>query len=96
MPQAHLSVLNKLFFGYSILSESVFGPVLPWQMNRPGASGQPQTWPARPSNRVLHDALAFAEIGHLFLGLLCTKDVPPDRFSIISHMVAYRSNSQKN
>ena len=26
---AHLSGLNKLFFGYLILSESVFGPVLP-------------------------------------------------------------------
>jgi hypothetical protein len=26
---AHLSGLNKLFFGYSILGESVLGPVLP-------------------------------------------------------------------
>jgi hypothetical protein len=26
---AHLSGLNKLFFGYSILYESVLGPVLP-------------------------------------------------------------------
>jgi hypothetical protein len=36
---AHLSGLNKLFFGYSILGKSVLGPVLPRPYNRSGASG---------------------------------------------------------
>ena len=59
---AHLSGLNKVFFGYSILGESVLGPVLPRPQNRSGASGQAQTWTAGPSNSVVQGALEFAEI----------------------------------
>ncbi len=77
---AHLSGLNNLFFGYSILGESVLGPVLPRPQNQSGASGQAQTWTAGPSNSVVQGAVEFAEIGHLFLVFWCAKKEPPDHF----------------
>ena len=77
---AHLSGLNKLFFGYSILGESVLGPVLPRPWNRSGASEQAQTWTTGPSNRVVQGALEFDEIRHLFLVFWCAKNGPPDHF----------------
>ncbi len=77
---AHLSGLNKLFFGYSILGESVLGAVLPRPQNRPGAFGQAQTWIAGPSNSVVQGALEFDIIGHLLLVFWCAKKEPPDHF----------------
>ncbi len=79
---AHLSGLNQLFSGYSILGELVVGPVfkLPRPYNRSGASGQAQTWTAGPSNSVVQSALEFAGIGHLFLVFWCAKKEPPDHF----------------
>jgi hypothetical protein len=59
---AHLSGLNKLFLGYSILSKSV----LPQPYNRPEASGQAHTWPTRPLTHVVHGTPAYAEIRHFF------------------------------
>ena len=88
--------LNKLFFGYSILGESVLGPVLPLPLNRSGASGQAQTWTAGRSCSVVQDALEFAEIRPLFLVFWCAKKEPLGHFSIMGHMVAYGSNAPQN
>jgi hypothetical protein len=77
---ARLSGLNKLIFGYSILDESVLGPVSPQPKNRSEASGQAQTWTAGPSSSVVQGALEFAEIGHLFLVFWCAKKEPPAHF----------------
>ncbi len=93
---ARLSGLNKLFFEYSILGESVLGHVLPLPLNRSGASGQAQTWPAGPSSSVVQDALEFAKIGYLVLVFWCAKKEPQGRFSIMGHMVAYGSNSPQS
>ncbi len=85
---AHLSGLYKLFLGYSILSKSVFWPVLPQPYNRPEASGQAHTWPTCPLAHVVHGAPAYAEIRQFFWISSVPKMTPFATFRslVCSHM----------
>jgi hypothetical protein len=76
----HLSGLNKLFLGYSILSKSVVLPALPQPYNWPEASGQAHTWPTCPMTHVVHGAPAYAEIRKFSLDVWCAKDEPINHF----------------
>ncbi len=72
----HLSGLNRLFLGYSILSKSVFWPVLPQPYNRPEASGQAHTWPNCPLTHVVHGTPSYAEIRQFFWMSCAPKMIP--------------------
>jgi hypothetical protein len=83
---ARLAGLDTLFFGYLFLGKSVFGPVLPRFLNRPGSSGQAEAWPNRPPTRIVQDAPACAEIGCVFSELLGFKDDLPSEGSVCGHV----------
>ncbi len=84
----HLSGLNKLLLGYSILSKSVFWPVLPQPYNRPEASGQAHTWPTCPLTHVVHGTPAYAEIRQFFWMSGAPKMTPFATFWIIENTLA--------
>jgi hypothetical protein len=48
--------------------------------DRTGLDRQAQTWPGRPSTRIVPDASMCAEIGGSFLMFWCTKDGPLAQF----------------
>jgi hypothetical protein len=81
-PGAHLSGLKKVSLGCSILSKSVFWPVLPQPCNLSEASGQAHTWLTCPSTHVVHGASAYAEIRQKNSDVWCAKDDPIYHFSI--------------
>ena len=61
-------------------------------------TGSAQTWPNRPSTHVVPDAPACVDVRHLFSFFWCSKDEPPDHFSIVRfvrHKVAYAFNKHQ-